>query len=94
MSERKQPEKVSEVRTVKLEYPIEHAGEQLTELTATRRLRAGDFKGISTEDLKFDDMMLMVSRLFGVPSSAIEKLDSADFFKCTKVVNDFLPGGQ
>jgi hypothetical protein len=94
MSERKQPEKVAEFQTVKLEFPIEHAGETISSLTVTHRLRAADFRGIVAENMKFDDMMTLVSRLFGVPATVVDKLDSVDFFACSKVVNDFLPGGQ
>jgi tail assembly chaperone E/41/14-like protein len=78
---------------VVLDYPVEHAGETIKELKVSRRLLAKDFRGIKTDDIMFDDMLMLVSRLFGVPTSVVDKLDSTDFFKCVVVVNSFLPSG-
>lgn len=82
-----------ETNVVKLDYPVEKGGENYAELKVSRRLRAGDFKGIATDAIMFDDMLTLVSRLFGIPTSVAEALDSTDFFKCVEVVNSFLPGG-
>lgn len=94
MSERRNPGQVPELKAVKLDYPVVNGDEVISELRMQRRLQAGDFRGIRPDDLKFDDMFLLVSRLFGVPTSIIQQLDSTDFFKCAEIVNSFLPGGQ
>lgn len=94
MSEQNPEKVVLELKVVKLDFPVESGSETISELRMSRRLRAGDFRGIRTDEIKFDDMLLLVSRLFGVPTSVVDKLDSTDFFKCTEIVNSFLPGGQ
>lgn len=77
--------------TIKLEYPFDWGkDESVTEIIVERRLRAGDFKGISANDLKFDDMMKLAAKVTGQSRSFIEATDSIDFFKLTEVINTFL----
>jgi hypothetical protein len=80
--------------TLKLEHPFqwgEH--EKKTELVFTRRLKGKDMKGIQTNSIKMDDMMVMLSRLTGEARTVIEELDGEDLFAATEVLNSFLPHG-
>lgn len=80
---------------VELSVPVKWGkDEERTKITVTRRLKAGDFKGISANDIRFDDMMKLASKITGEPRSFIEELDSIDFFKLTEVINSFLPVSQ
>ena len=83
-----------ESRVVELQYPVQHGSEQLKQLTLSRRLKAADFRGIKVDEIMFDDMLMLVSRLFAVPTSVVDQLDSVDFFSAVEVVNTFLPSGQ
>jgi len=94
MSEQQTTQQEGQEQVVELTYPVQHGSEQLRQLKLSRRLRAADFRGIKVDEIMFDDMLMLISRLFAVPTSVVDQLDSADFFKCVEVVNTFLPTGQ
>jgi hypothetical protein len=78
---------------INLQFPVKHSGEELTELKVSRRLLAGDFRGIKTDEILFDDMFTLIARLFAVPTSVVHQLDATDLFQCVGVVKAFLPSG-
>jgi hypothetical protein len=81
------------VLTVSLDYPIEFDSQRITELVFDRRPKAKDFKGLPAGNFTFDETLLLVSRLTGVPVPAVNELDIADFTKVMKGVSSFLPDG-
>lgn len=80
--------------TVPLRHPVKHGAEELTELVATRRLQAKDFKGIKSTEIMFDDMLTIISRLFAIPPSVVGELDVSDMMRAGEVINGFFGRGQ
>lgn len=92
------PEEKEEVNyelpyTLNLQEPIEWGKETRTTVVVNRRLKAKDFKGIVASNIRFDDMMRLISKVSGEPIAFIEELDAADLFELSKVVQSFLPSG-
>ena len=79
------------IKRLKLEHPIQHGSEKITELTVGRRPKAKDFKGIPAQDILFDHMLVLLGKITGQPPSVIEELDSEDLIPAISLVNDFLP---
>jgi hypothetical protein len=80
---------------IKLDFPVTRGNEEPhKELTLERRLKAKDFKGIHAQNIRFDDMLKLISRMTGQAVSLIEELDASDMMKCVEIVNSFLPSGQ
>lgn len=79
--------------TIELKEPVQWGEETRTTIVVTRRLKAKDFKGIKASDIRFDDMMKLISRVTGEPIAFIEELDAADLFEASQVVQSFLPSG-
>lgn len=81
--------------TISLDFPIQWGkdAEPRLSITVNRRLITKDFKGINTQEIKFDDMMHMASKITGEPLAFIEALDATDFLKITAVIQSFLPSG-
>lgn len=79
---------------VQLDYPITHGTDTIAEFVCERRLKAKDFKGIKSNEIKFDDMLVLIRRVFAQPDSVVSELDASDMFKCSEVINGFLPTGQ
>jgi hypothetical protein len=79
--------------TINLKTPIVWGEETRTTIVINRRLKAKDFKGIRASDIRFDDMMKLVSRVTAEPIKFIEEMDAADLFEATQVVQSFLPSG-
>jgi len=81
--------------TIQLTEPVQWGKDELprTEITINRRLKAKDFKGIVAGDIKFDDMVKMLSKISGEPIAFIEELDAADMITAVEVINSFLSGG-
>lgn len=86
-------EQVQKGKVIKLDYPIRRSEKEklFTELTIARRLKAKDFKSIKAQDIRFDDMLKLISIMTGHTISLIEELDASDMMKCVKIVNSFLP---
>ena len=89
-------EDVQEGKVIKLDYPIRRSDkeEPFTELIIERRLKAKDFKGIQAQNIRFDDMLRLISRMTGQAVSLVEELDAQDMMKFVEVVNSFLPSTQ
>jgi len=79
--------------TIKLTVPINWGSETRSTIVVNRRLQAKDFKGIKASDIRFDDMMKLISRVTGEPIAFIEELDATDLFNASQVVQSFLPNG-
>jgi len=79
--------------TINLRVSVSWGDETRTTLVIQRRLKAKDFKGIKASDLKFDDMIRMISKVSGESISFIEELDGADLFEASNVVQSFLETG-
>lgn len=79
---------------VKLQYPVQHGSEEITELRTERRLKAADLRGINFgENMSADDMMNIISRLFAQPLSVVKELDAVDLLAASAVVNSFFGSG-
>lgn len=89
-----QPKTVKIPYTLQLEYPVKHGEKEVTELVAERRLKAGDFRGIKATEITFDDMLVLISRLFVVPPSVVKQLDVVDMQAAGEVINGFFATGQ
>jgi len=80
---------------IKLDFPVTRGNEEpFNQLIIERRLLAKDFKGIVAQNIRFDDMLKLISRMTGQAVSLIEELDASDMMKFVEVVNSFLPTGQ
>lgn len=78
---------------ITLKYPVGRGSELISELVIERRLKAKDFKGIQANNITFDDMLRLLSRLTAQPLSVIEELDSIDLYEAIEVLSSFLPSG-
>lgn len=84
-------------KEIVLKFPFDWGKEnpeKVSSITVRRRLKAKDFKGIKAGEIRFDDMIKLISRMTGESTAKIEELDSADMMEFVEVVNSFLPGGQ
>lgn len=79
--------------TIELTIPIKWGSETRSTIVVSRRLKAKDFKGIKASDIRFDDMMKLISRVTSEPIAFIEELDATDLFNASQVVQSFLPSG-
>lgn len=74
---------------ITLKSPIQHGDETISTLTIGREMVAGDLRGISVSNLKFDDIYEVASRLTGVPTPIIKTMKMSDFMMLSNVVTDF-----
>ncbi len=74
---------------IPLKSPIQHGDETINTLTIPREMVAGDLRGISISNLKFDDICEVASRLTGVPTPIIRTMKMPDFMALSGVVTDF-----
>jgi len=79
--------------TINLEVPVKWGEETRTTIVVNRRMKAKDFKGIKASDIRFDDMMKLISKVTGEPVAFIEELDASDLFSASQVIQSFLPSG-
>jgi hypothetical protein len=80
-----------------LSYPIKVGkdGDEITEITVKRRLKAKDLKNLpASSNIKMYHMIQMIALITGTASAIIEELDAEDLLALTEVVSSFLPGGQ
>lgn len=81
--------------TLKLSRPFQYGKDrEITEITFNRRTKAKDYKGIQAQNIRFDDILRLISKTTGESMSLIEELDSEDMMAAVDVVNSFLPSGQ
>lgn len=79
---------------VTLRYPVQIKNSApITELVCRRRLKAGDFRGLNSAEVRFDDMLKLIGRLFTIPDHVVNALDATDMMEASKVVNSFLTSG-
>lgn len=79
---------------IQLEKPVKHGDIEITELVINREMVAGDLRGIKVENMMFDDMFLVASRLTGVPVSVILQMRMQDTRKLTDAVGIFFDNGR
>lgn len=79
---------------IQLEKPVKHGDTEITELVINREMVAGDLRGIKVENMMFDDMFLVSSRLTGVPVSVILQMRMQDTRKLTDAVGIFFDNGR
>lgn len=79
---------------ITLSKPVKHGDEELTELVIKREMVAGDLRGISVTNMKFDDVYLVASRLTNVPVSVINQLSMPDAVELQGVVTSFFETGR
>lgn len=76
--------------TIQLVEPIVWGSETRETLVIQRRLKAKDFKGMRATDLRYDDMLRLISKASGEPIAFVEELDAKDMGKASKVIQSFL----
>lgn len=92
--EENEEEKVYDLpHTMELTIPVKWGEESRTSLVVNRRLKAKDFKGIKASDIRFDDMMKLISKVSGESIKFVEEMDAADLFQASQIVQSFLPSG-
>jgi len=80
--------------TIRLQEPIPFGkDETINEIVFQRRLKAKDLMGIKVQDMTFDDMLKIISRMTVQSMAIIKELDGVDFMEASEVVNSFLPNG-
>lgn len=81
-----------EPKTYVLKHPIKIGTQDITALTASRRLKAKDFKEFPL-DPKLGDLAQLLSAICNEPLSTINELDGTDYMGAIKEFSDFLPSG-
>lgn len=79
---------------IRLQTPLTHGTETITELRFTREPQVRDMRGIKIRDMTFDDVLLLVSRLVNVPPSVLGQMSMSDFAGVGEVVAGFLGDGR
>lgn len=77
---------------ITLEYPVEFDGKTITEIELSRP-KGKHLKTIK-QDAGLAEMMLVASKLTGLPNKVFEEMDGADLIKVTGQIGDFLGTGQ
>lgn len=83
-------------RTYKLLKPVQlgEQGAPVTELTFREEIVAGDMRGIAIrENMLFDDVLKLASRLCGQPEPLLNKLSFPDFQEVAGIVSGFMEAG-
>lgn len=65
--------------------------EEISEFVISRSPKAKDFKGISMQNMTFDDTFRMISRICNQPLHIVEELDASDMIILSEEINSFLP---
>lgn len=79
---------------IALEKPVKHGESEISELVINREMVAGDLRGIRVENMTFDDMYLVASRLTGVPLNVIMQMRMVDTRKMTDAIGVFFDNGR
>ncbi|NCB23738.1 MAG: phage tail assembly protein [Deltaproteobacteria bacterium] len=79
---------------IQLEYPVKEGESEVNELVIQREMVAGDLRGIKVENMLFDDMFLVASRLTGVPLNVIMQMRMVDTRKLTDAIGVFFDNGR
>lgn len=80
--------------TIKLQKPVRHGEDEVTELKITRPMVAGDLRGIKVTVLTFDDLLQVGSRLTGYPPPVLAQLSVPDFTRLNGVLMAFFDDGH
>lgn len=79
-----------EPKIIKLETPLQHGHEEITQLVFGREMCAGDLRdGIKIDRPSYDDCRIVASRICGVPAPVLKDMPWRDFSKVVDVVMDF-----
>ena len=78
---------------IKLDKPLKHGDEEITELKITREPVAGDLRDMNLSGITFGDVMQVLSRISDCPLPILNKLGMKDLSKATPIMTDFLGGG-
>ena len=82
-----------ETKTVKLKYPFEYHGEQITEI-GIRRPKVGDIEALDNVKGESRRSIVLLRHLTGRSDDFIRKFDLVDLEKMTKVLSSFLGGAR
>ena len=83
------------MKTIKLQYPVEFRGAEVTEIVIRRRPRARDIeKMANATGGQGTQMMTLAADLTEQPPDLLRELDAADFMALQEAVADFLPGAR
>jgi hypothetical protein len=78
-------------RTIKLDFPIEFAGQRYEQLVV-RRLKAKDFRMLDTIEGGGNAAAIQMTALIcGVDEAIIDELDASDYVKLQEAIADFFP---
>lgn len=81
--------------TFKLNHPVKHGDETITELVFKRRPVGRDSRGIQMTRLDDGDTLVpLISRLTNNPPSLIDRLDLEDLIACGGRLADFFQTGR
>ena len=72
-----------------LKKPIEYGNKTITELVFEREPMAADLKGMTMNDMSWDNLMQLGSRVLGLPPSLIGKLSPKDLQEMGAVIMSF-----
>lgn len=79
--------------TIKLQKPVYHGEEEITELVFNREMEFSDMFDLPAEDQTMGDLGRIISRLADLPLPVIKKLKPVDARRAMSVVRDFLHDG-
>lgn len=84
---------MSAFKSITLQTPIQFGDQAITTLEI-RNAKARDFRGLKSLDKPFAMMLDLAAELTGLPGSALDELDAADFSQLMEVMSGFLAGFQ
>lgn len=83
--------------TVQLEHPVQYGDETVSAITFARPLRMSDLYGVKMSQLQemdFEALALIVSRLTGYDRQVISRLEGNDVLAVLEAFGPFMPIGR
>lgn len=78
---------------IKLDKPLKHGDEDITEVKILREPVAGDLRDMNLSRVTFGDVMQVLSRISDCPLPILNKLTMKDLSKFVPQMTDFLDVG-
>ena len=74
---------------IKLKYPIQAHGEEVTSLELPDRGKARHMRGMPTENMSVDDVLDFISRAANIPKSSVDDIDFEDLAEVLEWAESF-----
>ena len=81
------------VKVVKLQYPVKHGSQTVTEIVFQNRPKSRHIKHLKGEST-FGDLLHAAGLATGTPKEVLDELDIADSQELVGIMSDFLASGR